>query len=202
MKRRLLAILSSLLAQSIGYGQIAHRLDVSNYVGYFTTSISGGPRVQIMSPLGAQLGYSYHKYQTSSYYGQYTVLSSGKSLLVHGLNCGYEYALFGGENYNLSIANNTDISSYFSQRLSLFSALALRFHNLDGIVVPSNNILRPTVPVKGKFVGLDMGIGYEHSIMTNLRMSARTSVLIPKFINSDGQKGMLISFTTGFGAAL
>lgn len=187
---------------NIAVAQSQHEIEVSNYVGFFRTSISNGPEVQILSPIGGQIGYAYHIKYTSSMFAQYNVLSTGKSIIMHGLNYGYEYAFFGGHNRTISIPRNTAIATIVPRRASAFSALAFRLHNLDGIVVPSNSVLRPTVPLKGRFVGVDLGIGYEESLANRFRFSLRTSVLIPKFLGQENQKGFLITLTSGVGATL
>lgn len=202
MRGKRLALLLTASTQNLAYAQSPHEIDVSNYIGFFRTSISDSPEVQILSALGGQIGYTYNPLDNASLFSQYSFLSSGKTLLMHGLNCGYEYAFFGGHNKTVTIPKNTAIAATFPRRASVFSAVAFRMHNLEGIVVPSKSILRPTVPVKGNFVGIDFGLGYEQSFANRLRFLTRASLLMPRFIGQESQRGLLISLTAGVGATL
>lgn len=202
MRGKRWALLLTTATQTFAFAQSPHEIEVSNYVGFFRTSVSEGPEVQILSPLGGQLGYTYNLLYTSNLFAQYSFMSSGKSILMHGLDLGYEYAVFGGHNKTVTIPKNTAIAATFQRRASVFSTAAFRIHNLDGIVIPTNSILRPTVPVKGSFVGIAFGFGYEQSFATRLRFLTRTSLLMPRFTGQENQKGFLISLTAGVGATL
>jgi len=202
MNYAVLVLFSSFMCSSIAAAQSSHEVNLSNFVGFYRTSISGGPQVQILSPLGAQIGYAFHLFYTSSFFADYSVLGSGKSILLQGLNAGYEYSLWGGQNATRSIQRNTTVTVKFPQRIAAFTSLAFRSSNLKGIIVPSKSILRPTVPEKGMFYGLDTGIDIGQSLTDRLRISARTSVLIPKFIGQAKQEGLLVSVALGLGASL
>jgi hypothetical protein len=192
----------SCLYSSIAAAQSSKEINVSNFFGFYRTSISGGPQIQILSPLGFQIGYAFHFFYTSSFFSNYNVLSSGKSVILQGINAGYEYSFWGGKGGTQSIQRNTSVTVKFPQRVAAFSALAFRSSNLKGIVIPSKSILRPTVPERGMFYGLDTGVNFDQSLTERLKISARASVLIPKFIGQAKQDGLLVSIALGLGTSL
>lgn len=202
MRGKCWALLLTTAIQNLAHAQSPHELEVSNYIGFFRTSLPDGPEIQIVSPLGGQIGYTYNLLYNGGLFSQYSFLGSGKSLLLHGLNCGYEYAFFGGHNKTVTIPRNTAIAATFPQRASVFSSVSFRKYNFAGIHTPTQSILRPTIPLNGSFVGVAVGVGYEQAISTRLRFLTRGSVIVPRFVGQQNQKGLLISLTAGAAATL
>ena len=187
---------------NLAIAQNGHSVDVSSYAGFFSTSMPNRPGVQVLSPLGAQIGYSYHLMHSSSVFTQYNALSTGQSIVLQGINLGFEYSFIGGHDSFVTSEKDTTISTTCEKRISAFSSLAFRLHNLKDILGASKNLLGPTVPVEGKILGLDVGVGLEQPFLSSIKFSSRASVLVPKFIGQDNQTGTVISFSAGLSSSL
>ncbi len=176
-----------------------HRLFLSNYSALFATEFETDKR-QVISPLGGQVDYSFRNDMRYSYFGQYTVLSSGTAILLHGLSAGIDAAIWGGQRQSWKFPANTLFTYSFPFRVGLQCGASIKSYNLSSLNTSAKkNPLVQTVPEQGMLVSLAPGLSAEGRVWGRLSYTSRAVVEFPYFLSKSQQKGSIISLSLGLG---
>jgi hypothetical protein len=177
------------------------KINLNSYIANFTTSLGNSTR-QVFSPLGFQVAYNYRTDMIFSLFGNYSMLSSGKGILLQGISGGLDYSLFGGQGQSFIFPKNTAFVYSFPLRVGIYTGLTVRGYDLSSLRVSGRkfSIVR-AVPDSGQLIGLETGIGLEGTFAKGFFYSAQTSYVVPYFITQSDQKGQIISVSAGMGTS-
>gem|GEM_PF-5799370 len=150
-----------------------------------------------------QLTYNYRPDMSLSGFGNYSMLSSGKGILLQGISGGVNYAIWGGQTQTHIFTNNTVFLYSFPIRIGIYAGATLRSYDFNSLNTSARRFsLLQTVPDTGLLLGIEPGINIEGVVFGRFYYTAQTAYVLPYFISNSKQSGRIISLSAGFGASL
>ena len=201
VKRGAVIALTSFLFTKIGYATGNHQVTVASQQTLMRSSLDAST-ISVSSPLGIAAGYAYKSGFDKSFFLQYMAAVSGSNLILHGITCGFDYAILGGQNKTAQVVNDSIYEFEFPYRVGLNLAVAQRIYNFGSLEQSANIFFEKTVPITGTIIGIEAGASFELPLNQTTSIVSKGTFILPSFPDQATQKGSIFTFSLGIGLQL